>query len=161
MPPCGCVMRREVKNRAKGGPLSLRAPSDGKGAQDHQTIQIGFVFIVFSVLSATLLTSECVQFIAVRKTLEANMQMSNMFPPGHVLWAMRDSDLHPSHRSYLAETSSRARGADKLRLFEVLNVEKVFSQIVFARDMLTYVPSLTFSGCLLLTRFQGSHAASV
>ncbi|KAF9458009.1 hypothetical protein BDZ94DRAFT_1227039 [Collybia nuda] len=75
-------------------------------------------------------------FIAVRKTLEANMQMSNMFPPGHVLWAMRDSDLHPSHRSYLAETSGRTWGADKLRLFEVLDVEKVFSQIVFARDML-------------------------
>jgi len=76
-------------------------------------------------------------FIAVRKTLEANMQMSNMFPPGHVLWAMRDSDLHPSHRSYLDPPStSNVRGADKLRLFEVLDVEKVFSQIVFAKDML-------------------------
>ncbi|GLB33303.1 putative lipase (class 3) [Lyophyllum shimeji] len=76
-------------------------------------------------------------FIAVRKTLEANMQMANMFPPGHVLWAMRDSDLHPSHRSYLDPPStSNVRGADKLRLFEVLDVEKVFSQIVFAKDML-------------------------
>ncbi|KAF8075891.1 hypothetical protein FPV67DRAFT_1469670 [Lyophyllum atratum] len=73
-------------------------------------------------------------FIAVRKTLEANMQMSNMFPPGYVLWAMRDSDLHPSHRSHLEPSS--IRGADKLRLFEVLDVEKVFSQIVFAKDML-------------------------
>ncbi|KAF8239461.1 alpha/beta-hydrolase [Tricholoma matsutake] len=76
-------------------------------------------------------------FIAVRKTLEANMQMTNMFPPGRVLWGIRDSELHPSHRSYIpAESSNRACGPDKLRLFEVLDVERVFSQIVFARDML-------------------------
>ncbi|KAK7051324.1 hypothetical protein VNI00_004824 [Paramarasmius palmivorus] len=68
-------------------------------------------------------------FIAVRKTLEANMQMAHTFPPGRVLWALRESDLHPSHR-----TSDSAN--DKLRLFEVLDVEKVFSQIVFAKDML-------------------------
>ncbi|KAF5372043.1 hypothetical protein D9615_008070 [Tricholomella constricta] len=75
-------------------------------------------------------------FIAVRKTLEANMHMSNMFPPGQVLWAMRDSDLHPSHRSYLEPSNNSRIGADKLRLFEVLDVEQVFSQIVFAKDML-------------------------
>ncbi|KAG9219484.1 hypothetical protein CCMSSC00406_0005378 [Pleurotus cornucopiae] len=69
-------------------------------------------------------------FIAVRKTLEANMQMADLYPPGRVLWALRDSDLHPSHRSH--------RGTDeKLRLFDVLDVEKVFSQIVFSRDMLS------------------------
>lgn len=73
----------------------------------------------------------CQQFIAVRKTLEANMHMADMFPPGRVLWAMRDSDLHPSHR--LPES---ATAPDKLRLFDVLDVEKVFEQIVFARDML-------------------------
>ena len=88
------------------------------------------------------------------------MQMSNMFPPGRVLWAMRDSDLHPSHRSSSnfssASSSSSAADSgramtkmtesclnpaaqDKLRLFEVLDVERVFSQIVFARDMLTCV----------------------
>lgn len=69
------------------------------------------------------------QFIAMRKTLEANMQNGNMYPPGRVLWAMRDSDLHPSHRL--------TRRPDKLRLFDVLDVEQVFSQLVFARDMLT------------------------
>ncbi|KAF7433590.1 hypothetical protein PC9H_005551 [Pleurotus ostreatus] len=69
-------------------------------------------------------------FVAVRKTLEANMQMADLYPPGRVLWALRDSDLHPSHRSH--------RGTDeKLRLFDVLDVEKVFSQIVFSRDMLS------------------------
>ena len=71
------------------------------------------------------------QFIAMRKTLEANMQNGNMYPPGRVLWAMRDSDLHPSHRL------ARSIRPDKLRLFEVLDVEQVFSQLVFARDMLT------------------------
>ncbi|KAE9399150.1 hypothetical protein BT96DRAFT_1104199 [Gymnopus androsaceus JB14] len=70
-------------------------------------------------------------FIAIRKTLEANMQMSNTFPPGRVLWALRESDLHPSHR---LDTSSS--GPDKLRLFEVMDVAAVFSQIVFAKDML-------------------------
>jgi len=93
------------------------------------------------------------------------MQMSNMFPPGRVLWAMRDSDLHPSHRSsssFSSASPSSAAGSgramtkttescsnpaaqDKLRLFEVLDVERVFSQIVFARDMLTYVFSLLLS----------------
>ena len=38
------------------------------------------------------------QFFAVRKTLEANMQMADLFPPGRVLWALRDGDLHPTHR---------------------------------------------------------------
>ncbi|KAF5369737.1 hypothetical protein D9757_011987 [Collybiopsis confluens] len=70
-------------------------------------------------------------FIAVRKTLEANMRMSHTFPPGRVLWALRESDLHPSHRSDMSTSNP-----DKLRLFEVLNVPEVFSQIVFARDML-------------------------
>lgn len=70
------------------------------------------------------------QFIAVRKTLEANMQTSNMYPPGRVLWALRDNDLHPSHRKHTDKDE------DKLRLFEVLQVDKVFAQIVFAKDML-------------------------
>ena len=85
-----------------------------------------------------------------------------MFPPSRVL-AMRDGDLpHPSHQSSLSSaslssaSSSSATGSgrgmtktmescskpapqDKLRLFEVLDVETVFSQIVFARDMLTSV----------------------
>ncbi|KAF8898150.1 hypothetical protein CPB84DRAFT_1709834 [Gymnopilus junonius] len=69
-------------------------------------------------------------FIAIRKTLEANMQNVHMFPTGRVLLAMRDSDLHPAHR----QPNSTE---DKLRLFEVLDVEKVFSQIIFARNMLT------------------------
>ncbi|RDB15457.1 Sn1-specific diacylglycerol lipase alpha [Hypsizygus marmoreus] len=77
-------------------------------------------------------------FIAMRKTLEANMQMANMFPPGHILWAMRDSDLHPYHRTHPSGDVGRdEKEKDRLRLFEVLDVEKVFKQIVFARDMLS------------------------
>ncbi|KAJ7122937.1 hypothetical protein C8R44DRAFT_918708 [Mycena epipterygia] len=72
-------------------------------------------------------------FISVRKTLEANMQMSNMVPPGRVLWAMRDNDFFPAHR----QTANSDSAPDKLRLFEVLDAQKVFSQVVFARDMLS------------------------
>ncbi|KAJ7727918.1 hypothetical protein B0H16DRAFT_1665562 [Mycena metata] len=72
-------------------------------------------------------------FISVRKTLEANMHMANMVPPGRVLWAMRDNDFFPAHR----RTANSDSAADKLRLFEVLDAEKVFSQVVFARDMLS------------------------
>ncbi|KAG1753287.1 hypothetical protein EDB19DRAFT_1978867 [Suillus lakei] len=71
-------------------------------------------------------------FLSMRKTLEANMQMTDLFPPGRVLWAVRDCDLHPSHQSQQPN-----KYPDKtLRLFEVLDVEKVFSQIVFSRNML-------------------------
>ncbi|KAF9004698.1 hypothetical protein BDQ17DRAFT_1399534 [Cyathus striatus] len=65
-------------------------------------------------------------FIAMRKTLEANMHNMSimMYPPGRVFWGMRNGDLHLSHH-------------DKLRLFEVLNPEKVFGEIIFARNMLT------------------------
>ena len=91
------------------------------------------------------------QFIAVRKTLEANMQNVNMFPPGRVLWAVRENDFHPSHSNSLRNyrndgatigpdhDSTSDRKPNKLRLFEVSDVEKVFSQIVFAKDMLTSV----------------------
>ncbi|GJE84830.1 lipase family protein [Phanerochaete sordida] len=73
-------------------------------------------------------------FLAMRKTLEANMRMAHLFPPGRVLWAIRDGDLDPSHR---LATSSTERGGEKVRLFEVEDVEQVFNQIVFAKDMLS------------------------
>ncbi|KAI0329928.1 alpha/beta-hydrolase [Cubamyces sp. BRFM 1775] len=74
-------------------------------------------------------------FLAMRKTLEANMQMADLFPPGRVLWALRDGDLHPAHR--LGANTGRASSKDKVRLFEVLDVKEVFGQIIFARDMLS------------------------
>ncbi|KZT20637.1 alpha/beta-hydrolase [Neolentinus lepideus HHB14362 ss-1] len=72
-------------------------------------------------------------FLSIRKTLEANMHMANMYPPGRVWWAMRDSDLHPSNRRYGGNEQSQ----NKARLFEVLDVERTFDQIIFARDMLS------------------------
>jgi len=71
----------------------------------------------------------------MRKTLEANMLMADLFPPGRVLWAVRDCDLHPSHQSQQPNKDPD----QTLRLFEVLDVEKVFSQIVFSRNMLRCV----------------------
>ncbi|EPQ59724.1 alpha/beta-hydrolase [Gloeophyllum trabeum ATCC 11539] len=70
-------------------------------------------------------------FLSIRKTLEANMHMANMYPPGRVWWAVRDADLHPRNRRYTNKDRNRAR------LFEVLDAEKVFDQIIFARDMLS------------------------
>ncbi|KAI0352780.1 alpha/beta-hydrolase [Trametes cingulata] len=74
-------------------------------------------------------------FLAMRKTLEANMQMADLFPPGRVFWALRDGDLHRSHR--LGAGSGKSSPKEKVRLFEVLDVKQVFGQIIFARDMLS------------------------
>lgn len=60
------------------------------------------------------------------------MQMSDLFPPGRVFWARGDGDLPHSQR-----TGSEKEAA-KFRLFEVLDTEKVFSQIVFSKNMLRY-----------------------
>lgn len=71
-------------------------------------------------------------FLSMRKTLEANMRMADLFPPGRVLWAVRDCDLHPSHQSQQPNKDPD----QTLRLFEVLDIEKVFSQVVFSKNML-------------------------
>ena len=62
-------------------------------------------------------------------------QPEKLYPAGRLLWALRDSDLCPAHRS-----EDSGAGPDKLRLFEVMDREKVFSQILFAKDMLRFVP---------------------
>jgi sn1-specific diacylglycerol lipase len=80
------------------------------------------------------------QFLAMRKTLEANMHMADLFPPGRVLWALRDGNLHPINRLQPGSTNfkhaARKKATDKVRLFDVPEVEKVFGQIEFAGDML-------------------------
>ena len=63
------------------------------------------------------------------------MQMADLFPPGRVLWAVRDGDLHRTHR--LGAGTGRTLSKDKVRLFEVVDVKRVFDQIIFARDMLS------------------------
>ncbi|KAI0366229.1 alpha/beta-hydrolase [Pilatotrama ljubarskyi] len=74
-------------------------------------------------------------FVAMRKTLEANMQMADLFPPGRVFWALRDGDFHRSHR--LGAALGKSSPKEKVRLFEVLDAKQVFGQIIFARDMLS------------------------
>jgi sn1-specific diacylglycerol lipase len=83
-------------------------------------------------------------FLSVRKTLEANMQQADLFPPGRIWWAIRDGDLHPKNRSKEALDGGR-QSQEKVRLFEVLDARKVFGQIVFAKDMLRYVSRLCVS----------------
>jgi len=129
-------------------PALQERPGHGKKVEGTSGLLTGYV--ESKKKSHHLLTpSVHCKFIAVRKTLEANMHMTDLFPPGHVLWALRDSDLHPSHRistpkthekkgSKSGENVKETGGKDKLRLFEVIDVEKVFSQIVFAKDMLRY-----------------------
>jgi len=72
-------------------------------------------------------------FLATRKTLEANMQMADLYPPGRVFWARRDGDLPQSQRLF----GGNENEATKVRLFEVLDTERVFSQIVFSKNMLS------------------------
>jgi sn1-specific diacylglycerol lipase len=72
------------------------------------------------------------------------MPMHNLYPPGRVLWAVRESDVSyaappPAERRYNPMESLRAQREEAgTRLFEVLDVEKVFTQIIFARDMVRY-----------------------
>ena len=81
------------------------------------------------------------------------MLMAHLYPPGRVLWGVRAADfeipfanIHKSPEDkyrvpHEKEDAARRRlgeaGGEDLKLFEVLNVEAVFGQIVFARDMLS------------------------
>ncbi|KLO05140.1 alpha/beta-hydrolase [Schizopora paradoxa] len=69
-------------------------------------------------------------FLAIRKTLEANMHMADLFPAGRTFWGVRNGELSSKH-----QLNGISQG--KVRLFEVLDVEKMFGQIIFARDMLS------------------------
>jgi len=86
-------------------------------------------------------------FLSIRRTLEANMQMDRLYPPGKVWWAVRadpDSTAHPK----AAPSDEHYDIRDDLRLYEVLDVEKVFGQVVFARDMLSSHFPHTYDGVL-------------
>lgn len=98
------------------------------------------------------------QFLAIRKTLEANMHMTDLYPPGRVLWAIRDGDLHPLHRLNASQKNKNTK-AEKVRLFDVQDVEQVFGQIVFAKDMLRYVVILLMKAahCSNLCTCTSSH----
>jgi len=75
-------------------------------------------------------------FLSIRRTLEANMQMDRLYPPGRVWWAIRDDSDTPTH-TQVPSPSASCNISDNVRLYEVLDVEKIFGQVVFARDMLS------------------------
>ena len=72
------------------------------------------------------------------------MPLHGLYPPGRVLWAVRNSDVSyaappPAETRYSPMEALRAqREEDGIRLFEVLDVQKVFTQIIFSRDMIRY-----------------------
>jgi len=65
------------------------------------------------------------------------MQMDRLYPPGRVWWAVRDNSDAPTNPQ-APSTSASCNIPDDVRLYEVLDVEKVFGQVVFAKDMLRY-----------------------
>ncbi|KZT53382.1 hypothetical protein CALCODRAFT_525150 [Calocera cornea HHB12733] len=72
-------------------------------------------------------------FVALRKTLEANMHNADLFPTGRVLIALKQSDL-PSD---LPSADAGSDAEEELQVYEINDVERVFGQITFARDMLS------------------------
>jgi len=64
------------------------------------------------------------------------MQMDRLYPPGRVWWVVSDN-LDTSTRSQATSAGESCNVIDNVRLYEVLDVEKVFDQVIFARDMLS------------------------
>jgi sn1-specific diacylglycerol lipase len=95
----------------------------------------------------------------VRKTLEANMHFTELYPPGTVLWAtaLVRSLAISGWRSPFDRNLSQPQPLDdvgtipELNLYEVKKVEAVFNQITFAQDMLRYL--LPSSNSTLLMTF--------
>ena len=65
------------------------------------------------------------------------MQMDRLYPPGRVWWVVRENSDTSTHPQASSEGAS-CNIPDNVRLYEVLDVEKVFGQVVFDRDMLRY-----------------------
>lgn len=63
--------------------------------------------------------------------------MDRLYPPGRVWWAIRENSetsTHPQASPTIASCSIPGG----VRLYEVLDVEKVFGQVIFDGDMLRY-----------------------
>lgn len=80
-------------------------------------------------------------FLALRKTLEANMRHVELYPPGVVLYSLSKEDLLPS--LVRGETSNlSSKGQYLYRLNDDANRDEVFGQIIFSRGMLSrHMPS--------------------
>lgn len=78
------------------------------------------------------------------------MHNADLYPAGRVLWAMRNNDLHETHRSPPDPQSTGSAEGTKLRLFEVLDVDKIFSQVLFAKDMLRFSPCASVASHILM-----------
>lgn len=87
--------------------------------------------------ATSALSSLVAQLLSLRKTLEANMHMADLYPAGNVFWAIHENDIDATALPSSAANATVAQ--TKLRLFQVDRVEKVFDQVVFARDMLRCV----------------------
>ncbi|KAN0066379.1 hypothetical protein ACQY0O_000473 [Thecaphora frezii] len=81
-------------------------------------------------------------FLSLRKTLEANMHGTHLFPPGKVLYSMPGSDLQGYKGARLSEAR---RNRDRLFVIDEKagSLHNVFGQIVFSRNMLScHMPSV-------------------
>lgn len=92
------------------------------------------------------------EMLVLRKTLEANMHNTHLFPPGKVLYALRTGED-------LLEQEGEVEGEHKgQRLFRVKDdddeaLKNVFGQMVFARNMLScHMPNVYDASLHDLTR---------
>lgn len=78
------------------------------------------------------------------------MQMERLYPPGKVWWTLRECPDDPTYPR-ATPTNESCNTPENIRLYEVLDVEKVFSQVVFARDILRYASTRAHSRTKLIT----------
>jgi hypothetical protein len=107
---------------------ALDLQKEKQGGVTSREEEIAWVRLHGSILFISLLIH--LQFLSLRKTLEANMNLAHLYPPGRILWALNDQDLQAPFRT------SNNSDDNKVRMFEVLEVDKVFNQILFSRRML-------------------------
>ncbi|SNX83156.1 uncharacterized protein MEPE_01862 [Melanopsichium pennsylvanicum] len=85
------------------------------------------------------------EVLVLRKTLEANMRYTHLFPPGKVLYALTEVDDLLEVRGEEGQAELRGaegKGEKRQRLFRVKDDDKealknVFGQIIFSRNMLS------------------------
>ncbi|UZJ54585.1 hypothetical protein CBS101457_003905 [Exobasidium rhododendri] len=75
-------------------------------------------------------------FLALRKSLEANMRQVELYPPGVVLYSLAKEDLTPT---LLRDSDSNRTSKDHYlyRLNDEASRDEVFGQIIFSRGMLS------------------------